>query len=369
MNYAQLKQYHDLLASIKEQIVQSQHKAFYSANATMLQMYWCIGRLISERQKQEGWGKSVIPRLSTDLKNDFPEQKGFSERNIGYMIAFYREYPILQQTVAKLTVESDHILNDTDSFGILQQGVAKSQNVETSLIFAIPWGHNVILMEKVKDMNARFWYMRQIVEFGWSRDLLVLQIKSDAYARNGNRLNNFDDKLNGNYAAQVKRNLKDPYLFDFLTIGPRFNEYELETKLTEHIQKFLLELGRGFAFVGRQYPLSVDNQDFAIDMLFYHLKLRSFVVIDLKIGKFLPEYAGKMNFYCNLVDAQLKHETDNPTIGLILCQNENRIIAEYTLKDMQKPIGIAEYEIPNLIPTELKSSLPSIEEIETELSK
>ena len=167
----------------------------------------------------------------------------------------------------------------------------------------------------------------------------------------------------------MKRNLKDPYLFDFLTIGPRFNEYELETKLTEHIQKFLLELGRGFAFVGRQYPLSVDNQDFAIDMLFYHLKLRSFVVIDLKIGKFLPEYAGKMNFYCNLVDAQLKHETDNPTIGLILCQNENRIIAEYTLKDMQKPIGIAEYEIPNLIPTELKSSLPSIEEIETELSK
>lgn len=341
-----------------------------SVNATMIQMYWQIGCLIDKRQKAEGWGAGVIPRLAVDLKSELPDQKGFSERNIKRMLAFYREYQMMPQGVAQASTTEEKLYQgiDNQAATVMPQPVAQFENMETPLIFLIPWGHNVTLMEQIKNLGERFWYMRQIVEEGWSRETLTVKIKSNAYARNGNELNNFSSKLTAQYAGEVRQNLKDPYIFDFLTIGDKFTERELESNLTEHIQHFLLELGQGFAFVGRQYTMTLDNQDFIVDMLFYHLKLRCYVVIELKKGKFLPEYAGKMNFYCNLVDAQLKCPFDQPTIGLILCQDKNKIIAEYALKSIEKPIGISEYELSKELPEEFKSTLPSIKEIEAELS-
>lgn len=371
MNSLELKEYQRLLAEIKAHVRLSQQKAMLSVNATMIQMYWQIGCLIDKRQKEEGWGAAIIPRLAADLKSELPDQKGFSERNIKRMLAFYREYPMMPQSVAQIGAEGGKVTQgvDSQSSTIVPQPVAQFGSMEPSLIFLIPWGHNVALIEQVKNLDERFWYMRQTVEEGWSRGTLTAKIKNNAYARHGNDLNNFSGKLTANYAEQVKENLKDPYIFDFLTIGTEFSERELEGNLTEHIQHFLLELGQGFAFVGRQYTMTLDNQDFIVDMLFYHLKLRCYVVIELKKGKFLPEYAGKMNFYCNLVDAQLKHPSDQPTIGLVLCQDKNKIIAEYALKNIEKPIGISEYELSKELPEEFKSTLPSIEEIEAEFSQ
>ena len=371
MNSYELKEYRRLLTEIKAHVRSSQQQAMQSVNATMIQMYWQIGRLIDNRQKEEGWGAAIIPRLAADLKNDLPDQKGFSERNIKRMLAFYREYPMMPQGVAQIGTEGSTATQtfDIQSSAIMPQAVAQFESMKLPLIFLIPWGHNVVLIEQVKNLDERFWYMRQTVEEGWSRGTLTAKIKNNAYARHGNELNNFSEKLPAQYAEQVQENLKDPYIFDFLTIGYEFSERELEASLTEHIQHFLLELGQGFAFVGRQYTMTLDNQDFIIDMLFYHLKLRCYVVIELKKGKFLPEYAGKMNFYCNLVDAQLKHQSDQPTIGLILCQDKNKIIAEYALKNIEKPIGISEYELSKELPEEFKSTLPSIEEIEAEFSQ
>jgi predicted nuclease of restriction endonuclease-like (RecB) superfamily len=344
--------YGELLGEIKDRIRQAQVKAALSANAEMTEMYWDIGRMIHERQQQEGWGAGVIPRLARDIRNELPELKGFSERNIKRMLRFYREYqnasPKVPQPVAQL--------RDNDPSANLQ-----------SFLTQIPWGHNVLLMEKITELPTRFWYIRQTVEQGWSRDTLTSMIKGQAHARQGAAVTNFARRLPIPQSELAEQLLKDPYLFDFLTIEEPFHERELETGLVRHLEKFLLELGQGFAFVGRQYPLSVGEDDFYIDLLFYHLKLRCFVVIELKRGKFKPEYAGKMNFYCSVVDDKLRHEADQPTIGLILCQTKDRFIAEYALRDIHKPIGVADYELTRALPDNLKSSLPSIEEIEAEL--
>ena len=235
------------------------------------------------------------------------------------------------------------------------------------LVVQLPWGHNIVLMEKLKDLPTRLWYARQVIDQGWSRDTLVSMIKSRVHARHGAAVTNFASRLPASQSELAEQLLKDPYLFDFLTLEEPFHERELETGLVRHLEKFLLELGQGFAFVGRQYPLSVGEDDFYIDLLFYHLKLRVFVVIELKRGRFKPEYAGKMNFYCSVVDDKLRHEADQPTIGLILCQTKDRFIAEYALRDINKPIGVADYELTRALPDNLKSSLPSIEEIEAEL--
>ena len=235
------------------------------------------------------------------------------------------------------------------------------------ILARIPWGHNVLLMEKIKELPTRLWYAHQVIEQGWSRDTLASMIKSQAHARQGSAVTNFAKRLPTSQFEFAEQLLKDPYLFDFLTLEEPFHERELETGLIRHIEKFLLELGQGFAFVGRQYPLNVGEDDFYLDLLFYHLELRCFVVIELKRGKFKPEYAGKMNFYCSVVDDKLRHETDQPTIGLILCQTKDRFIAEYALRDIHKPIGIADYEFTRALPDHLKSSLPTIEEIEAEL--
>ncbi|MDI1312629.1 PDDEXK nuclease domain-containing protein [Prosthecobacter sp.] len=368
----ELTHYKDLLGDIKIRVRQAQHKAALSANAEMIRMYWEIGCMIAARQKREGWGAGVIPRLAMDLKNELPEEKGFSERNIGYMIRFAREYgapPILQQPAAKIVQQSTAQLQSVDfeTIELLQQPAAPFA-LPLKVILGLPWFHHVILIQKIKDLPTRLWYARQTMELGWSRDTLTTQIKNCAHERQGGAVTNFATTLPEVHASLAQGLLKDPYLFDFLTLEEPFHERELETGLLGHIQKFLIELGRGFAFVGRQYRLAVSDREFYLDLLFYHLQLRCFVVVDLKKGDFKPEHAGKMNFYCSVVDDQLRHLGDAPTIGLILCQTKDRILAEYSLRDIQKPIGVADYELTRALPAELASSLPSIEALEAEFS-
>jgi len=392
MKPEELTFYRDLLGDIKTRVRQAQHRAALSANAEMILMYWDIGRLIAARQEKEGWGTGVIPRLAADLKNELPEQKGFSARNIGYMIRFAREYgfpPNLQQPAANLPLsvaKFGTIRVDDPGEPILQQPAAKLQPTDSEsveivpqaaaqlplppkILFGLPWFHHVILIQKLKDLPTRYWYAKEALEQGWTRDTLTLQIKNRTHERQGAAITNFASTLPEPHAAIAQGLLKDPYLFDFLTLEEPFHERELETGLLLHLEKFLLELGRGFAFVGRQYRLEVSDREFYLDLIFYHLHLRCFIVIDLKKGDFKPEYAGKMNFYCSAVDDLLRHEHDVATIGLILCQTKDRILAEYSLRDIHKPIGLADYELTRALPKELASSLPSIEDIEAELSQ
>jgi predicted nuclease of restriction endonuclease-like (RecB) superfamily len=350
-----------LLNEIKGRIEQAQTRAILAVNAELVQLYWDIGRMIATRQSEQGWGAAVIPRLSRELKNELPEVKGFSERNIDRMVAFFRAYPhpadFSPQPVAKLT-----------SSVKVPRAVAKSDLKEDSLLWSIPWGHHALLMEKVKDRVIRLWFMQQTLANGWSREVLLLMIKSGAHDRQGQAITNFERLLPSPQSDIVQQALKDPYIFDFLTLQEPFHERELETNLLREVERFLLELGQGFAFVGRQHYLKVGDREFYMDLLFYHLKLRCFFVIDLKKGEFKPEHAGKMNFYLSVVDDQLRHEADAPSIGLILCQERNHIVAEYALRGMDKPIGISEYELTRALPARLKSALPTVEEIEAELA-
>jgi predicted nuclease of restriction endonuclease-like (RecB) superfamily len=376
--------YKGLLTNIKNRVRQGQLKVNLAANAEMLATYWDIDRMIHNQQQQKGWGKGVIPKLAIDLKNELAEVRGFSERNLKFMVQFYAEYSnfsIWQLPVAKLEADPirqlpvSHLENDTisplpaselESQSIGKLPVSQLETANQQLITKIGWAHHIILIQKIKDLPIRYWYMQQILEQGWSRDTLIAQIKSKIHERQGALVHNFDNTLTNAHSLWAKQTFKDPYIFDFITLATEFSERELELELVKHVEKFLLELGAGFAFVGRQYKLEISNKDFQLDLLFYHLKMRCFVVIDLKKGDFLPEYAGKMNFYCSAVDDLLKHETDKPTIGLILCKGKDKIFAEYALRDLNKPIGVSEYELTQMLPDNLKSSLPSIEDIEKE---
>lgn len=275
--------------------------------------------------------------MSQDLQAEFPELKGLSGRNLKYMRAFAEAYP-----------EEEFV----------QQLVAQ-----------IPWGHNVVLLDRVKDSNARLWYAQQVTTNGWSRNILVMQIESQLYQRQGQVVSNFEATLPPDRSDLVKATLKDPYLFDFLSLGKEAQERELENALVQHIEKFLLELGAGFAFVGKQFELEVGGQDFRLDLLFYHLKLRCYVVIELKVDEFKPEYAGKLNFYLSAVDDLLRHPHDEPTIGILLCRSKNGVVAEYALRDINKPMGVAEWTqaLTKSLPDPLQSKLPSVEELEAEL--
>lgn len=330
--------YTKLLEDIKQRVRMAQVRATFSANAEMILMYWDIGKIIFDRQQEYGWGAKVIQKLSKDIDNELAEVKGYSERNLKFMVRFYKEY----------YVESEKV---------------------KQLVSQIPWGHNIVLFQKIGSKETRYWYMQQALQNGWSRDVLISMIKSELHKRQGTSISNFKTTLPSIQSDLAIQTIKDPYLFDFLTLSETFNERELEISLIKHLEKFLIELGEGFAFVGRQYHLEVSDRDFYIDLLFYHLKLRSYIVIELKKGEFKPEYAGKLNFYCSAVDDKLKHETDNPTIGLILCQNKDKIFAEYALKDINKPIGISEYQLTQALPPDYKGSLPSIEELEEQMSK
>jgi predicted nuclease of restriction endonuclease-like (RecB) superfamily len=329
--------YQTLLATLKQRIQSSQVRAGLAVNRELVLLYWSIGREIVARQEAEGWGAKVVDSLSADLRRSFPEMQGLSPRNLKYMKAFAEAWPdeaIVQQLVAQL-----------------------------------PWGHNVRILDQVKSPAERQWYIEQTIANGWSRNILVLQIQSGLYRRQGRAITNFTKTLPEPQSDLARQILKDPYNFDFLMLGTQARERDVERALLDHIRQFLLELGAGFAFVGSQYPLTVGGQDFRLDLLFYHLRLRAFIVIELKVGPFQPEHAGKMNFYLSAVDDLLKHPGDQPSIGLILCRSRERIIVEYALRDTAKPMGIAEFRLLETLPENLQSSLPTIEELEAELSR
>jgi len=325
----------------------------------------------------------VLPRLAGDIKNELPEEKGFSERNLKRMVQFAREYPALfvigpppvaqlgrgniwPQAVSELN-QSLSQANGPRPVAQLAPEPGDAANWQRA-VANLTWAHNVILVQKVKHLPTRLWYALQAFEHGWSRDVLSLQIQSRAHERQGKAVTNFQRTLpppQSDLAAQL---LKDPYVFDFLTLEKPFHERELETGLLRHLQDFLVELGSGFAFVGRQVHMNIGDDDFYIDLLFYHLQLRCFIVIDLKVGHFKAEYAGKMNFHLNAVDDRMRHASDQPSIGLILCEDKNKIVAEYALRGMDKSIGVSAYQLTRALPKKLQSALPSIAQIEAELS-
>ena len=351
--------YAEVFESLKQRVRQSQTKAMLSVNRELIQLYWDIGSQIARRQQNVGWGRGVVDRLSKDLRVAFPDVSGFSASSLWRMRAFCLAYPNLAQPVRELNSQSEAEK--------LAQPVGLSAN-PPEVLLSIPWGHNVALFEKLKSTPERLWYASQTVEHGWSRAVLTVQIESGLHQRQGSAISNFANTLPAPQSDLAQQSLKDPYLFDFLTLQEDAVERDLERGLVEHVQKFLLELGAGFAFVGRQVPLSVGDEDDFLDLLFYHLKLRCFVVIDLKMRKFNPADAGQMNYYLSAVDDLMRHPSDEPTIGLILCKSKERVKAEYALRDINKPIGISEWQtkLVESLPEPLKGSLPTIEQIEAE---
>lgn len=334
-------EYVNWLKELKTKIRSTQAKAALAVNSALIEFYWDLGRMISE--KESIWGSKLIEQISRDLKGEFPEIQGLSTTNLKYCKRFflYYESSIGQQPV--------------DQFS-------------KYLVAQIPWGHNILIFSKAKGINEANFYIEKTIENSWSRDTLGLQIKSGLYNRIGKSITNFKSTLPEPLSDLAQQTLKDPYVFDFMTMSKPFHEKDIEKQLIQHITKFLLELGKGFAFVGQQYHLEIAENDYYIDLLFYHVKLKCFVVIELKNTKFIPEYAGKLNFYLSAVDTLLKAEDDKPTIGIILCRDKNNIEAEFALRDINKPMGISEFNFTEILPEELKSSLPTIEEIERELS-
>jgi len=333
-------EYKEWIVGLKSTIRSIQLKAALAVNSALIEFYWELGRMIAE--KQTAWGSQFLNTLSKDLKKEFPDMQGLSVRNLKYSRQFYQFYtpPNAPQSESK--------------FG--QQLVAQ-----------IPWGHNILIFSKPRSIDEASFYLQKTIENGWSRDVLGLQIKSLLYERQGKAITNFKDTLPDPMSDLATQILKDPYNFDFLSMTENYKERELENALVDNVTKFLLELGTGFAYVGKQVPLQVGDQEYFIDLLFYHLKLRAYVLIELKVTDFIPEYAGKLSFYLSVANDVLRHPADNPTIGLLICKNKNNIIAEYSLKNINQPIGVTEYQLTRLFPEEFKSSLPTIEEIETEL--
>lgn len=328
--------YGQWLADIKNRVLTARHKAALAVNAELVSLYWHIGRDILQRQAAQGWGSKVIDRLGRDLREAFPEMKGFSRANLLYMRAFAEAW--------------------TD-FETVQQSVGQ-----------LPWGHNVLLLNRIKEQEARLFYVQKAIAENWSRATLEVHIKNRLHERQGKAVTNFAARLSAPTSALAQETLKDPYLFDFLSLGEDAQEREIENALMQHITRFLLELGNGFAFVGRQYRLEVNGDEFFIDLLFYHTRLKCYVVVELKATAFKPEHAGQLNFYLAAIDAQIKAPDDHPTIGLLLCKTQNRLVAEYALSGIDKPIGIAEYELVRALPEPLVTNLPTVEQLENELS-
>ena len=327
--------YADWLADLKGRIHGAQQRATLAVNRELVLLYWQIGRDILQRQAAQGWGAKVIERLAQDLRVAFPEMKGFSRANLMYMRAFAQAWPDAE---------------------IVQQAVGQ-----------LPWGHNLVLLTQLKDPELRLAYAQSAIAHGWSRNVLNIHIETRRLERSGQAITNFEASLPQPQSDLARESLKDPYRFDFLGLSDEAHEREIEGALVKHVTEFLLELGAGFAFVGRQVLLDVGGDDFFIDLLFYHLKLRCYVVIELKVGKFKPEHLGQLGFYLTAVDAQVKHPDDGPTIGLLLCKSRNKVVAEYALRDTAQPLGVAEYKLLESLPAELKTNLPSIAQIEREL--
>ena len=330
------QEYYDWIKSLKSTIRSAKNKVALSINTQLIKLYWHLGKEITSKIDSAKWGSGVINDIATDLKHEFPDMKGFSRRNL-YAIkqwySFYRsEFEFVPQAVAQL-----------------------------------PWGHNRLIISKTKDIDEALFYCQESFNNSWNRDTLEAQIDSNLRKRIGSKSNNFDSTLPSIQSKNAQHALKDPYNFDFLGLEEDALERELENEITRNITDFLLELGKGFAFVGRQYKIEISENDYFIDLLFYHLELRCYVVVELKSGRFKPEYAGKLNFYLSAVDTQLKKDTDNQTIGILLCKKKDKIEAEYALRDISKPMGISEYKLSEAIPENLKTQLPSIEELENDL--
>ncbi len=323
------------LDELKTRIHAARQRAALAVNRELVALYWHIGHDILARQAAQGWGSKVIERLAHDLRVAFPGMKGFSRANLMYMRAFAEAWP---------------------DAAIVQQAVGQ-----------LPWGHNLVLLTKLKAPEQRLAYAQAAIEHGWSRNVLNIHIETRRLERSGQAITNFQERLPAPGSDLAQQSLKDPYLFDFLDVGNEADEREIESALVKHITQFLLELGAGFAFVGRQVHLEVGGDDFFLDLLFYHLKLRCYVVIELKAEKFKPEHLGQLSFYITAVDRQIKAEQDAPTIGLLLCKSKNEVVAEYALGDKSQPMGVAEYKLLESLPKELQTNLPSIEQIEREL--
>ncbi len=347
--------YADLLIGIKARVQTARIRAGLAVNQELIQLYWDIGKLVAERQNEEGWSSSVIDRLSADVRREFPDLKGFSSRNIWRMKSFYLAY-------------RDEVIKLPQAAAV----IGSLKNHELPDVFRVPWYHNVILLEKVKDPEARRWYLKKTIEHGWSRNILALHIDQGDYERKGQAVSNYHTTLPSPQSDLAHEILKDPYIFDFLGIADDAREREVENALLEHLRDFLIELGDGFAFVGNQVRLRVDDDDYYIDLLFYHLKLRCYFVIDLKTRPFVAGDAGQMNFYLNAVDDQLRHPDDQPSLGLVLCRKKkgsNKMLLEYALRGLDKPVGVSAYELTRALPDDLKPTLPSVEEIESELAE
>ena len=330
--------YAQWLTALKTRFRQVQLKAAVAVNTELLQFYWALGADIAARQVEAQWGSGFLAQLSQDLMREFPQVKGFSRRNLEH-IRRWHQYWSSDTAIAKQAA---------------------------SQLFAIPWWHNVVIVSKCPDPIQALFYVQQTQQHGWSRAVLTHQIESGLWQRQGQALHNFARALpapQSDLAAQV---LKDPYVFDFLSLTPEHTERELEAALTEHITQFLLELGAGFAYMGRQVPLQVGEREFFLDLLFYHARLHCYVVVELKTVDFEPEFAGKLNFYLKAVDQQLRGPQDTPTIGLLLCKSKDRLVAEYALSDIHKPLGLASYELSHTLPEALRDQLPSIERLEAE---
>lgn len=341
--------YLDWLGDLKAKVRRSQLKAAVAVNSALLEFYWEFGAEIVEKQKNTKWGSGFLSQLSKDLMQEFPEMKGFSKNNLQYVRRWHLFY-------------HDKIMNCGTACSTIEEG-----KVVTKL-FQIPWSHNLVIISKTDHLEEALYYVQKTIENNWSRSVLTHQIESGLYQRDGKAVSNFSDTLPSPQSDLAQQILKDPYNFDFLTLTDDFNERELEQKLIQHITKFLLELGAGFAYMGKQIPIQVGERDFWIDLLFYHTRLHCHVVVELKTVNFEPEHAGKLNFYIKAVDEQLRNEGDQPTIGILLCKKKDKMVAEYALSDIHKPMGVSEYQLTQALPEEFESSLPTIADIEAEFS-
>ncbi|MBS9768946.1 MAG: DUF1016 family protein [Flavobacteriaceae bacterium] len=328
--------FYSWIQALKTKIRSAQTKASLSLNSQLIELYWEIGKDITQRQEQSNWGSKFIEQTAIELRSEFPTMKGFSRRNLYAIRQWYQFF--------------------AQKYEFVPQSVAQ-----------IPWGHNRLIITKVKNLEEAEFYCNETIKNAWDRDTLEIQIENNLYVSKGGAITNFSDTLPTQQSKLAVQTLKDPYNFDFLGLQNDALERSIEDELVKNITKFLLELGKGFAFIGRQYKIEISETDYFIDLLFYHLELRCFVVVELKSGKFKPEYAGKLNFYLSAVDSQLKKENDNPTIGILLCKKKDKIEAEYALRDINKPMGISEYKLTDAIPNELKTNLPSIEDLEKKL--
>lgn len=349
--------YRQWITTVKARVRSSQIKAAVAVNRELLELYWFLGEQILEKQQSAKWGDGFLREMSKDLLAEFPDLKCFSHRNLKSIRQWHtfwtEDSAIWKQAVSQLGAKG-------------QQPVSQSTANAEGLVSQIPWGHNILLIQKLKDSAEALFYVQKTIENNWSRSVLTHHIESKLHLREGKAITNFQATLPEPESDLAQQLLRDPYSFDFLTLTQRHNERELESGLVDHLTKFLLELGAGFAFVGRQYKIEVDGDEYSIDLLFYHLKLHCYVVIELKVDKFKPEYAGKLNFFVSAVDAQVRSEQDAATIGILICKSKSDIKVEYSLRDLNKPIGVSEYQITASLPEELRSSLPTVEQIEAE---